>query len=287
MSTHADKTQKNKNHSAANATAGRQISATSSHQLADNRPEAIFQRKLLEITKSTPQLKSGSTGIEPIQRAIIVDGKLLTKIEHLEASGLNAEEMLEAIQEIDSLPNRPKTIQDATNDLRLFYLTKNGGYYETDVTKAPERGKTPTDRLHQEVNTAPDFISRGEQSQTMRISGLISCIAIFIEAADNVGTQRLIGMHYTTGYHTEKDKISSAGLNALQLMVLLTSGLKITRVHLCHRLQINQTVHEAATVNLRNLRAYFGDGNCQTHVLGQRNDVTARLAPTGNVGINV
>ena len=49
MKTHADKTQKNKNPSVANEVSQKQNHRESTFQFVDNRPEAIAQRKLLEM----------------------------------------------------------------------------------------------------------------------------------------------------------------------------------------------------------------------------------------------
>jgi GGDEF domain-containing protein len=55
MNTHADKTQENKNQSLANETSHKQNGSKSTFQFVDNRPEAIAQRKLQEITNNSPQ----------------------------------------------------------------------------------------------------------------------------------------------------------------------------------------------------------------------------------------
>lgn len=227
---------------------------------------------------------------EPIQRTIIIDGKqLLHSVKQLEGSELNTQEIMEAIKGLENLKKPPKTIQEAIEDLRFFHLRSVDGYYEADVTNFPTREQAPTKRLHYEVNTAPDYLLQdGRFAQTMQISGLISCIAIFIEAGDRDGT-RLIGMHYTTGYHTNPDdrSISPQGKNALQSMALMCTNLEIRAVHLCHRVQINDSVHEYAATNLVNLRAHFGDGKCKVHSIGKKSDVTARLGTDGKVDIDI
>jgi hypothetical protein len=281
MHAHADKIQGIKPPSASHAVRGKNGSDTPLHPHFDNRPEAAFQRKLREVTRST--------GDKPIQRALVINGTMFfNRVEDFERQGLNAGKIMEGIGGLEDR-NLPATVQDAITDMRLFHLRESGEDYEADVTQMPQRLQDPA-RLHQEVNTAPDFISRGPIPQTMRISGLISCIAIFIEAADQAGTQRLVGMHYTTGFHSTRDDandISAQGQNALRSMLLLCLGLQITRVHLCHRVQLNNTVHEKATSNLQNLTAYFGAGRCQVHSIGQKNHVTARVTPVGAVDIDI
>jgi hypothetical protein len=291
MNTHTNKIQDDTINAAARSASAKRNVGTSSFQFVDNRPEAVSQRKLREMSK-LPK--------EPIQRAIIVDGKkLLTKVEHLEGSGLDITKIMAAIKDLDSVADRPQTIEDAINDLRLFQFFSADEDYIADATKSSKRlkepadllhPKRPTDRIHQEVNTAPDFISQGRLPQTMRISGLMSCIAIFIEAGDQHRTERLIGMHYTTLYHTNDDdnkSISAIGQNALQSMALLSTGLRITKVHLCHRIQRNEKPEDATTSNLKNLTAHFGMGICQIHNLGLKGDVTALLAPDGKVDIDI
>jgi hypothetical protein len=55
MNTNADKTQKNKSQSVANAVSHKQGSNKSTFQFVDNRPEALAQRKLQEIAHNSPQ----------------------------------------------------------------------------------------------------------------------------------------------------------------------------------------------------------------------------------------
>jgi hypothetical protein len=61
MNTHADKTQKNKSYSVANAFTQKQSGGKSTFQFVDNRPETIAQRKLQEMannSRQSMQLKS-------------------------------------------------------------------------------------------------------------------------------------------------------------------------------------------------------------------------------------
>ncbi|PHN02210.1 hypothetical protein [Flavilitoribacter nigricans] len=60
MNTHADKKQKNKSHSAANAVSGKQGNSESTFQFADNRPEAVVQRKLQEVSNNSPRVKEAA-----------------------------------------------------------------------------------------------------------------------------------------------------------------------------------------------------------------------------------
>jgi hypothetical protein len=55
MSTHADKTQENKSQSVSAASPQVQSGGESTFQFVDNRPEAVTQRKLQEITNNSPQ----------------------------------------------------------------------------------------------------------------------------------------------------------------------------------------------------------------------------------------
>lgn len=56
MNTHADKTQENKNQSAANALSQKQSSSKTTFQFVDNRPEAIAQRRLQEFANNSPRV---------------------------------------------------------------------------------------------------------------------------------------------------------------------------------------------------------------------------------------
>lgn len=56
MNTHTDKTQENKNKAVANAVSQKQSGGGSTFQFADNRPEAIAQRKLQEMGNNTQQV---------------------------------------------------------------------------------------------------------------------------------------------------------------------------------------------------------------------------------------
>jgi hypothetical protein len=91
MNTHADKIQKNKSLSVANAVSQKQSGGESEFQFVDNRPEAIAQRKLQEMASNSPQvlqlkafqktanIKKQSLSIQndsvtnPIQRMVSVD----------------------------------------------------------------------------------------------------------------------------------------------------------------------------------------------------------------------
>lgn len=235
--------------------------------------------------------ENANFGTEPVQRSVLVGGEFWVTDEDLEDSPLNNEqtlgEILESIQGLDNLPDAPTTIQEAINDVRTFYLFRNGEYYESDVTNYIQPQGEPVDRHHLEVNTAPDIVIRGEVPQTLRISGLISCVAVIAEAGNDEGTQILIGMHYTTGYHTgDNEALNARGTDALQGMQVLADGYNITRVHLCYQLQLNRIPQPATVTNLQNLRAFFGEGICQTYPLNQ-NHVTARLDPDGTVAIGV
>lgn len=198
---------------------------------------------------------------------------------------------MESINSLDNLEEPPGDIQAAIVDPRTFYLRRDGDAYEADVTNFGE-AQEDQEREHLVVNTAPDFIHRSDVDQAMTIGGLISCVAVIIEAGNDAGTQLLIGMHFTTGYHTgQDDALNARGASALQAMQLLSDGFQITRVHLCHPLQFNAfnlqgRVHENTTTNLDALRAFFGNGICQTHVLGQT-QVTAQLGTDGEVAIDV
>ena len=57
MNTHANKTQENKSQSVANDITQNQGGSKSTFQFVDNRPEAIAQRKLQELTNNSPQTK--------------------------------------------------------------------------------------------------------------------------------------------------------------------------------------------------------------------------------------
>ena len=56
MNTHADKSQEKKSQSSANETSHKQNGSKSTFQFVDNRPEAVAQRKLQEMTNSSPQV---------------------------------------------------------------------------------------------------------------------------------------------------------------------------------------------------------------------------------------
>ncbi|MEM8999765.1 MAG: DUF4157 domain-containing protein [Bacteroidota bacterium] len=60
MSTHADKTQENKNQSVANGITKKQGSSKSTFQFFDNRPEAVAQRKLQDMANNSPQAKQAA-----------------------------------------------------------------------------------------------------------------------------------------------------------------------------------------------------------------------------------
>ncbi len=231
------------------------------------------------------------TGKGPIQRTISVGGELWVTEQDMEGSPLNnageLASILESIGGIEYLADPPANIQAAINDERIFHMWKDGEYYDADVTNYLVNQGEPADVQHLEVNTAPDIVVRGELAQTMRIAGLISCVAVIIEAGNDDGTQQLIGMHFTTGYHTAADgSLNARGTNALQAMTLLVDGNNITRVHLCHPMQINGQPQPATLTNLQNLQGHFGAGICQTHILGQTH-VTARLGTDGAVTIDV
>ncbi len=55
MNTHANKTQETKSQSVANVIAQKSSSSESTFQFEDNRPEAIMQRKLIELAKNSPR----------------------------------------------------------------------------------------------------------------------------------------------------------------------------------------------------------------------------------------
>ncbi len=57
MSTHADKTQKNKTQSGSSADSQMTSSSKSTFQFVDNRPESVAQRKLQEIANNSLQVK--------------------------------------------------------------------------------------------------------------------------------------------------------------------------------------------------------------------------------------
>lgn len=57
MNTYADKTQKNKSQSMADAVSHKKSGSEPSFQFVDNRPEAIAQRKLKEMANNSPQVK--------------------------------------------------------------------------------------------------------------------------------------------------------------------------------------------------------------------------------------
>ncbi|MBA6293763.1 hypothetical protein H4J58_03920 [Colwellia sp. MB3u-70] len=61
MNNHADKTQKNKSQSVANAISQNQSNGKSTFQFLDNRPDAVAQRKLQEVTNNSPQVKQLKT----------------------------------------------------------------------------------------------------------------------------------------------------------------------------------------------------------------------------------
>jgi len=96
MSTHADKTQENKNQSVANGKSQMQRGSDSTFMFVDNRPEAVAQRKLQEMandslqTKQAVQLqaiaKNNSSQQQPIQKKENNTGlpdNLKSGIEHL------------------------------------------------------------------------------------------------------------------------------------------------------------------------------------------------------------
>lgn len=260
-------------------------------QVASSRRNIPTEAREVKSRRETDSVYNVQAGREPIQRAVVVGGELWAVEENMANSPLNNLDelaaMMEAIGGIEYLADPPANIQAAITDERFFHLWRNGGWYEADVTNYLANQGDPTNRQHLRVNTAPDFVHRGELPQTMRIQGLISCIAIFIEASNQYGTQLLIGMHYTTGYHTEENgDINACGTNALQAMALLMDGYQMARVHLCHPLQLNEEPNPATVVNLERLREHFGAGNCQTHVLAQTH-VTARLGSNGNVQIDI
>ena len=60
MSTRAEKTQKNKNPALAKRISQKQNSSTTAFQLADNRPEAVAQKKLNDIANDSPQVKKAA-----------------------------------------------------------------------------------------------------------------------------------------------------------------------------------------------------------------------------------
>ena len=60
MNTHADKTQKNKRQSVSNGESQMQRGSESTFQFVDNRPEAVAQRKLQEMTNNSPQAKQAA-----------------------------------------------------------------------------------------------------------------------------------------------------------------------------------------------------------------------------------
>ncbi len=247
--------------------------------------------KLFSQPEPTRKKENGISGNEPIQRSILVGGEWWVTDEDLENSPLNNEqelgEILESIQGLDNLPDSPNSIQEAINDVRTFYLFRNGEYYESDVTNYIQAQGEPVDRHHLEVNTAPDIVIRGDVPQTLRISGLISCVAVIVEAGNDDGTQLLIGMHFTTGYHTgENEALNARGTDALQGMRLLADGYNITRVNLCYQLQLNGHPQPATVTNLQTLRGFFGGGICREYALNQ-NHVTARLSPDGAVQVGV
>jgi hypothetical protein len=296
----------------------------SAMQLMDNRPEAQAQRELQDMINSSPRVMQlnayqdsenanptskqfaasqtskaldmaspvhAQTGVAPVQCKIMVGDDLWAEPEDMEGSALNTEaelaSMLESIHGIDYLANPPADIPAAIADARMFRLWKGGGYYEASVGGVLENHGEPVDRQHLEVSSVPDCVERGELSQTMRISGLISCVAIILEATDDAGTQLLIGMHYVTGDHTPGEGgINEKGTSTLKGMEMLAGAYDITRVHLCFLPQIGGATHPYTVNNLTALRAHFGAGICQDHRLGQ-NHVTARLESNGTVTIDV
>jgi hypothetical protein len=56
MNTHADKTQENKSQAVSAVDSQMQSSGVATFQFADNRPEAIAQRKLQEMANNSPQV---------------------------------------------------------------------------------------------------------------------------------------------------------------------------------------------------------------------------------------
>lgn len=77
MNIHVDKTENNKSHAVANAVSQKQNGGESSFQFADNRPEAIAQRKLQEMAnntqkaKETTQLQSMADNFGQINNSIV------------------------------------------------------------------------------------------------------------------------------------------------------------------------------------------------------------------------
>ena len=95
MSTHADKTQKNKTQSGSSADSQMTSSSKSTFQFVDNRPESVAQRKLQEIANNSLQVKQtaqfmamadNSESEQPIEYANGIKVRVKLPVENSEQS---------------------------------------------------------------------------------------------------------------------------------------------------------------------------------------------------------
>lgn len=89
MNSYADKTLQNKNQSAAGMPYQKQNNGKPTFQFIDNRPEAVAQRKLQEITKTNPVQQSPllSTNSQTIQRKLKYNDKIYGSMKDLAVDG--------------------------------------------------------------------------------------------------------------------------------------------------------------------------------------------------------
>ncbi len=124
MNTHADKTQKNKYQSVANAVSKKQSSGESTFQFVDNRPEAITQRKLQEIANNSSQVRQLRAFQEMANNS--PQGKQATQLQTMAVSHSPQQQPIQKKENNTGLPDNLKSgIENfsgySMDDVRVHY----------------------------------------------------------------------------------------------------------------------------------------------------------------------
>ena len=224
MHSHADRTQENKSQSVANAVSQKQSGGEPTFQFEDNRPEAIAQRKLIEISNNSPQVKQLMSlqkmannipqSKQVVQRVIEVSGDRVYGAGEAEALKTTyPEEWSDILSSLNEFGHAPKTVDEAVSDERHFTVTREevpdygvlwNPVLQTVVTEVDGGGKT------REAGDIPVLVLRPEENfEELKISGLIMCVGIVIEAKRDDGRiNAAAGAHFVTPICIEESEES-------------------------------------------------------------------------------
>lgn len=172
-----------------------------------------------------------------VQRAIVMEGKTY-RPEDLEAFQTKYPEvewkaMLSAMSEFE---HYPRTIKDALEDPRNFYLTAekidDEVFYLAEADSLPKRVQG---RMTREAGSRPVLVKRPQQGfEELRISGLIMCIGVVIEARKAGMIQAASGSHFVTPEYISKGEINEKGQQRLEDQIRMVQPHGILSATLMH-----------------------------------------------------